>query len=746
VSNPIPPTAPRRPHWLEAHGRRRIDDWYWLADRSDPEVLAYLRAENDYADAVLAPTLPLQEELYEEIKGRVVETDAGPPTRDGTWWYWSRTSEGQQYRVLCRRPDVSRSLRAEDVVADARRGRAAEEIGEQVLLDENALAAGSPYLAVGVFDVSPDQRTLAYAFDLDGSESYTLRFRDIDSGVDYDDVITGVYYGSAWALDNETFFYMRPDHAMRPWQVWRHRLGTTPETADGLVYQEDDERFFLELGLSRSNRYVMIHAASKTSSEARWIDAQASASNEPQVILIRQPDVEYDVEDDAAGWLVRTNRPGPDGIATPNFALYRLPAGSSNSADLEVVLPHRSDVMLESFDAFADHTVVSERSQADGLQRIRLLFPDGTEKLVTQQEAVYSLAGESNPEWQTNSYRFGYTSLVTPRSSMELDVATLAARTVWTQLVLGGYDPSRYRTERLWATAADGTQVPLSIVAPRQQPLDGSAACLLYGYGAYELSIDPSFSPARLNLLERGMSFAIAHIRGGGELGRGWYEAGRMAHKSNTFGDFVAAATYLVETGWTRPDRLVARGASAGGLLMGAVANLRPDLWTAIVAEVPFVDVVTTMSDTSLPLTVTEWEEWGDPVHDPEAYRRMLDYSPYDNVTDAPYPAMFVTAGLNDPRVGYWEPAKWVAKLRSVAAGRPDHPILLRTELGAGHQGSTGRYDAWRDEARIQAFILTQVGLGTARRAGGGQAAGAAGEGGGRAAGEGRPPGGRPGG
>jgi oligopeptidase B len=724
VANPIPPAAPRHPHWLEAHGHRRLDEWYWLADRTDPDVLAYLRAENDYADALLAPTLSLQQELYEEIKGRVAETDAGPPTRDGAWWYWSRTSEGQQYRVMCRRPDVDRSLRAENVVADARSGRPAEETGEQVLLDENVLAAGSAYLAVGVFDVSPDQRILAYATDLDGSESYTLRFRNIDSGLDHEDVITGVYYGSAWALDGETFFYVRPDQAMRPWQVWRHRLGSAPETADVLVYQEDDERFFLDLSLSRSNRYVVIHSASKTTSEARWIDARNPVAGEPQVILPRQPDVEYDVEDDGAGWLVRTDRPLPDGVACPNFALYRLPADSHEPGDLQVVLPHRSDVMLESFDAFAGHTVVSERSRADGLERIRLLFRDGAEKLVTQQEAVYSLAGEPNPEWETASYRFGYTSLVTPRSSIDLDVASLAPRTVWTQPVLGGYDPSRFRTERLWATAADGTQVPLSVVAPREQPLDGSAACLLYGYGAYEFSIDPSFSSARLNLLERGMTFAIAHVRGGGELGRGWYEAGRMAHKNNTFGDFVAAATYLVESGWTRPDRLVARGASAGGLLMGAVANLRPDLWKAIVAEVPFVDVVTTMSDTTLPLTVTEWEEWGDPVHDPEAYNRMLGYSPYDNVTDAPYPALFVTAGLNDPRVGYWEPAKWVAKLRSVGAGGPDRPVLLRTELGSGHQGSTGRYDAWRDEARIQAFILTQVGLGTTPRAQGGEARG----------------------
>jgi oligopeptidase B len=486
--------------------------------------------------------------------------------------------------------------------------------------------------------------------------------------------------------------------------------------ADTLVYQEDDERFFVEVGLTRSQRRVVIHSASKTTSEACWIDA-GSPADVPQVILARQPGVEYDVDHDGTDWLVRTNRPGGDGAPTTNFALHRLAAGTSDPADLQVVLPHRPDVMLESVEAFAAHVVMTERSQADGLERIRILgretSPAGAtsasdrQTVIEQPEPVYSLAGEPNPDWDTTSYRFGYTSLVTPRSSVALDLDSLQRRTVWTQPVLGDYEPSEYQTERLWATASDGARIPISWVARRDRPVDGSTPCLLYGYGAYELTSDPSFSLIRLNLLERGVAFAIAHVRGGGELGRSWYEQGRMEHKINTFTDFIAAATHLVDAGRTSPDRLVARGASAGGLLMGAVANLRPDLWRAIVAEVPFVDVVTTMSDTSLPLTVTEWEEWGDPVHDPEAYARMLAYSPYDNVIPASYPAMFVTAGLNDPRVGYWEPAKWVAKLRSVGAGTPDRPLLLRTELGAGHQGSSGRYDAWRDEARIQAFVLS---------------------------------------
>jgi oligopeptidase B len=690
----------------------RVDDWYGLNDRRDPDVLAYLQAENDYADAVLASTRSLQEQLFAEIKSRVAETDAGPPTRHGHWWYWSRTIEGKQYPIMCRRPDPGRALRPEDIVADARGGVAPDLTGEQVLLDENLLAGSSPYLSVGVLDISPDQRILAYATDLNGSELYTLRFRNLEGGDDLDDVIEGVYYGSAWAQDNRTFFYMRPDQAMRPWQVWRHELGTDAGQADVLVHQEDDERFFLSLGLTRSERFVVIHAASKTTSEALWIDA-ADPRGQPQVILPRQAGVEYDVDDDGSGWLIRTNGPGPDGAPAANFALYRLRVGSQEPSDLETLLPHRPDVMLESVDAYATHTVLRERSQEDGLERIRIIYPDGTQRVVEQAEPVYSLSSESNLEWETSSYRYGYTSLVTPRSSLELDLESLQGRPVWTQPVLGDYDPSLYQTERLWAATTDGARVPISIVAPRDQQRDGPAPCLLYGYGAYEVNIEPSFSPARLNLLERGMSFAIAHVRGGGELGRRWYDEGRMALKRNTFTDFVAVAEHLVATGRTSPDRLVARGASAGGLLMGAVANLRPDLWKAIVAEVPFVDVVTTMSDTSLPLTVTEWEEWGDPVHDAEAYRRMLGYSPYDNVAPASYPALYVTAGLNDPRVGYWEPTKWVARLRSIgvgASGRP--PLLLRTELGSGHRGSTGRYDAWRDEARIQAFILTEVGLG----------------------------------
>jgi oligopeptidase B len=694
VPEPTPPAAARRPHPLSTHGDTRVDDWYWLRDPEDPAVIAYLEAENNYTDDVLSAWSELQEELFQQIKRRVRETDAGPPARRGEWWYYARTVEGLQYPIMCRRPDPGHALQAADVAADARAG---EPPDEQVVLDENRIAPDSEYVGVGVFDVSPDQTILAYAVDLDGCEEYTLRFRHLQSGTDLDDVIEGVYYGSAWAADSATFFYTRPDRAMRPWQIWCHVLGT-PAEEDLLVFQEDDERFFIDVGLSRSRERVIIHTSSKTTSEALWIEA--TNPSKPEVLIPREAGVEYDVEYDAGSWLVRSNADGA------NFGLYRL-----DSSGRAVVVEPRSDVRLDGVDAFAGFLVLSERSAVDGLERLRVIERGGTERLIDQPDSVYSLGGGQNPEWDQDTYRFGYTSLVTPHSSVDYVVGAGDRNVVWTEEV-SGYDPAAYRTERVWATAPDGARIPVSVICRHDYETDGSAPGILYGYGAYEMSIDPAFSVLNLNLVERGAIFAIAHVRGGGELGRAWYENGRMEHKANTFTDFVAAADALIADGWIAADRLVARGASAGGLLMGAVVNMRPDLWRAVVAEVPFVDVVTTMLDTGLPLTVTEWEEWGDPLHDPDAYFRMLSYSPYDNVEPRDrWPALYVTAGLNDPRVGFWEPAKWVAKLRSVGAGGGDRPVLLRTELGAGHGGPSGRYDTWRDEARVQAFVLKQLGL-----------------------------------
>jgi oligopeptidase B len=705
---PTPPVAPRHPHRLTNHGHVRVDDWYWLRDRENPEVFEYLEAENAYTEAVLAPTKALQDELFEGIRTKVAETDAGAPVAHGGWWYFNRTEEGRQYPIACRLRDPARALTATDVGETVRHGRAA---AEEVVLDENVLASGE-YLAVGVFDVSQDHNLLAYAVDHEGSELFSLRFKDLRTGESLPDEVAGVYYGSAWAADNETFFYIRPDQAMRPFQVWRHVIGSGVD--DVLVFQEDDERFFVGVGLSRDETRIVIHTASSVTSESLWIDA-ARPATDPKIVLRRETGIEYDVEYDDGSWLVRTNRPGADGSARTNFALYRLPEASDDPEDLEVVIGHREDVTVESVDAFSDYVAVWERHRSDGLSHIRVVDKSsGDEHLVDHPEPAYKLGGEPNPEWEAGTYRFSYTSLVTPATSVEYDVSSRRRTDVWRQLVPSGHDPAAYRTDRLWAPASDGRMIPVSIVGRADVPLDGSAPCVLYGYGAYEITTDPAFSVARLNLIERGVNFAIAHIRGGGELGRAWYEEGRMEHKVNSFTDFVAAAEHVIATGWASRQRLAIRGGSAGGLLMGAVTNMRPDLWRAVVAEVPFVDVMTTMCDPTLPLTVTEWDEWGDPLHDPAAFDRMLGYSPYDNVAPVAYPAMYVTAGVNDPRVGYWEPAKWVAKLRSVGAGT-DRPLLLRTEMGAGHRGVSGRYDAWRDEARVQAFILWQLGLGEER-------------------------------
>lgn len=709
-----------------AHGGSRPDDWYWLANRDDPAVIEYLEAENRYADAVLAPTLAFQEELFEQIRKRVAETDVSAPVWHDGFWYWSRALAGQQYPVHCRRADPGRRLDALEVLAAARAALPGAGVagdgtppppvplaepgqltphGGEVVLDENTLAGTSPYFALGLFELRPDHQVLAYALDHNGSERYTLRFRDLSSGHDLPDVVEDVYYGGAWAASGNWFYYVRPDKAMRPWQVWRHRLGT-PAAQDELVFEEADERFFVSVGLSRSKRYVLVSSRSKTSSEVHYVRADTERGR-PQLVLPRREDTEYDVDHivtpaGADAWAVRSNR-GPAGEKLENFAVFVLPVGETDPAGLKPLVPYRPEVKVSAVAAFARHVLLAERS--GGLEQLHVVPLDGSpDHVVAQPEAAYSLSPEANPEFDTDLVRFAYSSLVSPPSVVEYNVVTRQRRTLKQATVGGGYDPAQYRTERLWASAPDGTQVPVSLVCKASQRPQGGAPCLLYGYGSYEHSVDPAFSFTRLNLLERGVVFAIAHVRGGGEMGRSWYEQGRLRQKRNTFTDFIACAEKLVSEGWTSPSRLAIRGGSAGGLLVGAVLNMRPDLFRAAVAEVPFVDVVTTMSDDSLPLTVTEWEEWGNPRDDPEAYEYMKSYSPFDNVHEASYPALYVTAGLNDPRVGYWEPAKWVAKLRASTTG--PQPILLRTELGAGHQGPSGRYDAWRDEARVQAFLL----------------------------------------
>ena len=698
----VPPRAPIRETVLHHADDRRVDPYYWMRDRDDPDVLAYLEAENTYTAAMLDHLGPLRDTLYDEIVSRVQETDASAPVRNGPYEYFTRTIEGQQYDVHCRRPAGTVGLPEPSAAPGA-------SPGEEVVLDENTLATGHEFFTIGDLEMSPSHDIVAFTVDTDGGERHELRFRDAARDVALPDVVPDVYYGLAFANDDRTVLYVRPDEAMRPFQVWRHTIGTRADD-DALVYQEDDERYFVAVDRSRSGRVLILTSASKVTTEVRLLDAD-DPTTAAVVVSPRERGHEYHVEhhDGPAGerLFVLSNAGGE------NFGLYVTPRATPGREHWTPVIAPRVDVRLENVDAFADRVVVSERADAHEQLRVLDLTDDGAvgdDHVIAPPDPVGSMWLGSNPDWDPASLRYGYTSMVVPPSAFDYDPAARTATLVKQQPV-PGYDPERYETERRWANAPDGTRVPISLVWRRDVgPLD-HAPMLLYGYGAYEVSIDPMFSTSRVSLLDRGVAYAIAHVRGGGELGRAWYEQGKLLAKPNTFTDFVACARHLVDVGVTAPDRLVARGGSAGGLLMGAVANLAPELFRAIVAEVPFVDTLTTMLDESLPLTVTEWDEWGDPSTDPAVYDAMKGYSPYDNVAAKDYPAMLVTAGLNDPRVQYWEPAKWVAKLRATKSD--GNVVVLKTELGAGHHGPSGRYDTWRQESFVLAFVLDQVGAGT---------------------------------
>jgi oligopeptidase B len=702
---------------LEAHGDVRIDDWFWLRDKDDPAVIEHLEAENAYTESAMAATSPLQAALFEEIVARIEETDLSVPVRKGPWLYYGRTVEGSSYAIHCRRPAGGAP------VASGAHDEIPED--EEILLDENVLAQGHDYFAVGNLEVSPDHRWLVYSTDTTGGERYTMRFVDLVTRNASPETLADTSYGVVWANDNATVFFVRVDEAMRPFQLWRHRVGTDP-ALDALVFEEPDDRFYLGVGRTKDDCYVVLGLESKMTSEA-WTLAADQPLGEFTVIEPRHQGIEYSIDHDrgdpSAGretrFLIVTNDGAED------FRLMEAPDASPDRQHWQEVIGGRSGIRLDNVDPFIGHLVVFER--VGGETRIRVIdAATGSSTPIGQPESPSTVWGSANPEYDSSSLRYEYSSLTTPRSVYEDDLSTGASVLLKRQPVLGDFDPSRYRTERRWAVAGDGTRVPMSLVfrpdLVKAPGADGGQAgdspgapCLLYGYGSYETSIDPTFSSLRLSLLDRGFVFAIAHVRGGGEMGRSWYEEGKLAAKPTTFTDFVSCARTLVAEGWTSPDRLVARGGSAGGLLMGAVANLAPDLFRAVVAEVPFVDCLTTILDETLPLTVLEWEEWGNPVTDPEIYRVMKSYSPYDNVRSVDdegrpvrYPDILATAGLSDPRVGFWEPAKWVAKLR---AANPDNRVLLKTELGAGHGGPSGRYDAWRDEAFVYAFILDVLGL-----------------------------------
>ncbi|GAB2643151.1 S9 family peptidase [Kribbella swartbergensis] len=688
-SSAEPPVAARKPVERRHHGDVFVDEYEWLRDKSDDEVLAYLRAENAYTEARTAHLESLREAIFKEISDRTLQTDLSVPARRGGYWYYSRTIEGKQYAIHCR----------VKVDGDEPPATDGDIPGEEVLLDGNEVAGDSEFFALGTVDVSPDGRLLAYSVDLKGDERFTLRIKDLSTGELLPDELPGVHYGSAWSADGSTIFYTKVDDAWRPYQVWRHTLGATD---DVLVMEEPDERFWVGVDLTRNEQAIMIALGSKLTSEVWLLDA-ADPTGEPVVVAPRREGVEYDVEH-AGDQLLMTHN-----ADAPNFSLATAPLDSPGS--WTTLIEGDETSRLLGVDAFADHVILYRRRNALTELAIMRRTPEGfgEPEVLEFDEPIYTVSPGRNDEWHDTRYRFGYTSLVTPGSTYDVSIATGERRLLKQQPVLGGVDLGAYTQYREWATAPDGTAVPISLVARKDVAKDGNAPVVLYGYGSYESSMDPWFSIPRLSLLDRGVVFAIAHVRGGGELGRHWYDNGKMLTKKNTFTDFIAAAEHLVKEGWTRPERIVAQGGSAGGLLMGAVANLAPQAFGGIVAEVPFVDALTTILDPSLPLTVIEWEEWGNPLEDRKVYEYMKSYSPYENVTAQEYPRILAITSLNDTRVFYVEPAKWVAKLRATATGDVD--VLLKTEMEAGHGGRSGRYDAWRELAFTLAWQLDTLGL-----------------------------------
>jgi oligopeptidase B len=688
-----PPIAKRVEHRREHHGDVFIDPYEWLRDKSNPEVVAYLEAENAYVDEQTAQLAPLRQKIFDEIKARTKETDLSVPTRRGDWWYYGRSFEGKQYGVQCRCP-----IGDPDDWTPPELDEHTEIPGEQMLLDENVEAEGHDFFSLGAASVTLDGNTLAFSVDVVGDERYTLKFKDLRTGEMYDDTIVGIGAGATWAADNRTVYYVTVDDAWRPDTVWRHRLGS------GLpgerVHHEPDERFWLAVGRTRSNKYVFIAAGSSVTSEVFYGDAGDSDATFTS-ILPRRELVEYSVEHAVVGGEDRFLILHNDGAV--NFTLVEAPV--SDPTAFRTLIEHREDVRLDAVDAFERQLVVSYRSEA--LPRIQLwpIYADGNyghPEEITFETELTSSGLSGNPNWSAPLLRVGTTSFVVPVRVYDIDLATGERTLLREQPVLGDYRPEEYVERRDWAVAPDGARIPVSVI--HRAGLQFPAPTLLYGYGAYESCEDPRFSIARLSLLDRGMAFVIAHVRGGGELGRPWYEHGKLLEKKNTFTDFIAVGAHLVGTDVTRPENLVALGGSAGGLLMGAVANMAPDLFAGILAQVPFVDALTTILDPSLPLTVTEWDEWGNPLADPDVYHYMKSYSPYENVEAKQYPAILAMTSLNDTRVYYVEPAKWVAALRHVAAD--DRQVLLKTEMTAGHGGISGRYERWKEAAFQYAWVL----------------------------------------
>jgi oligopeptidase B len=669
------PQAPREPSESVVHGTRLVDEYRWLRDKDNPRVRAHLEAENAYTARVMAFTAPFQEQLYREMLSRIQETDMDVPYRHGPYEYFGRTEQGKDYPILCR--------------------RAVGDPAEQVTLDLNVMALGHDFFALGAYDVSPDARLLAFSTDVTGFREYTLQVKDLISG---ETLALRVEKARsvAWANDSATLFYVVEDQAKRAYRLYRHRLGSPTHE---LLYEEGDERFSIGVDQTRSSAFVILTSHSATTSEVRYVSADRP--HEPLALAVpRRQEHEYYLDHRGDRFYIVTNDRGR------NFRLATAPVADPAEANWSELIAHREDVMLEGVDLFRRHYVLHERR--GGFPRLRVVsFDSGEAHDVDLPETVCAVHGGANLEFDTSSYRFVYESLVTPDSVFDYDMDARRRTLLKQRPVLGGYDPAQYASELVHATAGDGAQIPVSMVYRRALRRAGPQPMLLTGYGAYGFAHDVHFSSSRLSLLDRGLIVAVAHVRGGGELGKRWHDEGRMLNKRNTFTDFIAAAEHLIAAGYTRPAQLVIEGGSAGGLLMGAVTNLRPDLFKAVIADVPFVDVINTMLDASLPLTTGEYEEWGNPQDDAH-FRYMLSYSPYDNIQPRDYPAMLVQTSLNDSQVMYWEPAKYVARLR--ATKTDGNPLLLKTNMDAGHGGASGRYDFLREIAFTYAFVLWQLG------------------------------------
>ena len=681
LRNMTPPHAKKIPLKLETHGHVRIDNYYWLREREDPEVIAYLEAENEYTEKIMAHTEAFQESLFEEIKARIKQDDTSVPYKLKDFYYYARFEENKQYPIHCRR-------------------RGTLEAPESVMLDLNELAVGHDFYAVSGRAISYNQDILAYAEDTRGRRIYSIRFKDLETGEILDDAISEVTGNMVWANDNKTLFYSKQDLVtLRSHRINRHTLGTGPES-DVLVYEEPDETFTCSVGKTKSRKFIIIGLSQTLSNEYRFLNADEPAG-EFKLFAPRVRNHEYDIDHYGDYFYVRSND------QAQNFRLLRTPETGTAQSNWEEVIPHREAVLLRSFELFKDHLVLEERK--DGLVRIRIIPWDGSgEHYLEFGEPAYLAYVGLNPEADSLILRYGYTSLTTPNSTYDYDMGTREKVLMKRDEVLGGFDPGDYTTELLHATARDGTRVPISIVYRNDRPKAPSSPLLLYAYGSYGISTNATFSSSRLSLLDRGFAFAIAHVRGGQELGRRWYDDGKLLNKKNTFADFVDCAAHLIDLGYTSPERLFATGGSAGGLLMGAIVNMRPELFRGVVTRVPFVDVVTTMLDDDIPLTTSEYDEWGNP-NEKAYYEYILSYSPYDNVESKAYPNLLITTGLHDSQVQYWEPAKWVAKLR---ANKTDsNRLLLKTNMEAGHGGASGRYDAYKETALNYAFMLDLAGI-----------------------------------